>query len=1379
MPSSAHIKILFFLCIGCWPSNLLSQFDIETANFRHIGIADGLANPQVRSMLKGQRGFIWLGTVNGLVRYDGLHFKNYYHIYGDSTSISNNEIRGLVEDKDGFIYIGTAQGLNRFDPRTETFKAFFDDHPGDHVSQMSVQCLHYDGDKKIYIGEITRGLYVFDIEKEVFENYCPFPLKPTWQANREQNCVYSIHPDMADPDLLWLGMRKDKLFSFRKSTRQLREQYNPKIKHDSGFQDIIQNEPGVLWLGRYNGGIARFEVATGRLEEFYLDPKKYPKGTYGLQLVRELEWKSNHEIWVPFQEEGLWVFNTRTRSYQKMQPNLSNPRGWQSLKMHDVQSTHDGLTWFVHSKPTEAAITIYDPSANILTPFTISPTANTDQIPNYPMDMVFRESDQRYYLAIKGDQVQAFDKNWNYEYSLPLYSEPGKEQLYWSLYLDSQDRLWVNRKYQVWRLNDEKRQIEKFDIKSYGKLSFNGQFFISMLEGKDQNIWLGSVFSGLVKLDFKKDTLYQYADSTNTESNIAFNQRIHKIKEDINGHLWMATYSGLVKFDPIKEKFSYWQAGENELEGLVHNNIYDLEFDAQGRLWLVFTQGGVQVFDPTTEKFIRHYTRQDGLPTERIEKVTRDSNGQIWLSSVLGLIRYREVEDDFIFYGFADGIQETWVADHMASLDHKGWFYLGGVQNTFHRFHPDNLFTPPPPPIVFTGFKVHNEDYLRDTSIDFQKHIVLDYLQNNVTFEFAALNFHLPKKNRYAWQLEGVDKEWVYPKESRQSVNYTNLAPGKYTFRIKASNNEQVWNEEGRSIRLTITPPWWQTRWAYTTYVLLAMALLAGAFRLQRRRLNLQANLQLEQEEASRLKELDEVKSRMYANVTHEFRTPVTVILGMADEIRRRPEEQLYNRLGLIERNGRKLLGLVNQLLNMTRLEAGVLEYKPVCSDVVAFLREMVEGFRPFADSRELGLLFQSEMERLEMDFDPEKLERAMANLLSNAIKFTETGSVQVGISIKDNSLIINVKDTGIGISPEDLPKVFDRFYQTDASTARKWEGTGIGLSLAKDLVELMGGNISVKSDLGQGAVFTILFLIRQEAKQSDQPSPNTPLQKQAPVIGLPANAQEQSEQPFNTSDENSTPPLLLLIEDNRDIVEYLTICLREHYRLEIAFDGAEGLEKAFHLIPDIVLSDVMMPEKDGFEVCRTLKNDERTSHVPIVLLTAKAAVDDRLRGLRRGADAYLSKPFYKEELLVRLEQLVALRAKLQARYAHLSPPPEPVEEAFTQEDGFMQKVNALLDSHLSNADLSAEAFAQQIFLSRMQLHRKLKALTGRSTTAYIRWYRLCRSKELLEKTNWPIGRIALETGFSDVNYFSRSFDKEFGVRPSGYREQGGVGSDV
>ena len=635
--------------------------------------------------------------------------------------------------------------------------------------------------------------------------------------------------------------------------------------------------------------------------------------------------------------------------------------------------------------------------------------------------------------------------------------------------------------------------------------------------------------------------------------------------------------------------------------------------------------------------------------------------------------------------------------------------------------------------------------------------ITLAHNQNDLTLEYVGIHFDNPEKIQYQYKMEGVHEDWVKVGTER-TARFNNLQPGNYTFLVKAANADGVWNKTPSSLKIQILAPWYWDWWSKILYVALV---ISGSYALYQ----FQLKRRLETEETKRLQELDAVKSKMYTNITHEFRTPLAIIQGMTGELEGNEKAK-----ATIQRNSFNLLNLVNQMLDLSKLESGNLPIKMVQSDVINYLSYLTESFHSMAISKGILLHFLPKESVLYMDYDPDKLMKIMINLLSNAIKFTAHGG-HVYVQVKQvkkgksTSLCLEIRDTGIGIPKVEIDQIFDRFYQVDDSITRKGDGTGIGLAYTRELVKILKGKIEVDSILGKGSTFTVYLPIHRVAPMIF-PDATKDLIKKAKID------QGFTEKIKDTYVGDSNIPLVLIVEDNRDVKEYLATCLINSYQLAFASQGTEGIKKAIDLIPDIIISDVMMPEKDGFELCEYLKKDRHTSHIPIILLTAKADLDSKVLGFQKGADAYISKPFSKEELLIRMQQLIQLRKELQKRFGgtHQINQRKISDTKFALEIKFLEQVNQVIHTHLDNSNFDSTQLSKAVNMSASQLYRKLKAITGKSTAIYIRYRRLLVAKDLLETTDKTVSEITYLVGFKELAYFSKCFSEEFGISPSQVR---------
>jgi signal transduction histidine kinase/DNA-binding response OmpR family regulator/streptogramin lyase len=933
-------------------------------------------------------------------------------------------------------------------------------------------------------------------------------------------------------------------------------------------------------------------------------------------------------------------------------------------------------------------------------------------------------------------------------------------------------------------------------------------------EDSEKGIWFSGISATRAQLDGNGKVLefFSFVDHPYVNG-------ITQIAEDKHGNLWMSTWSaGVLRF----KKGEHWGEGEvtffTENEGLAFNNVQTIKSDSKGNLWLGTNNGLSFLSEKDLESdqpnFI-NFTTQDGLKSKIVYSVIEDDENNIWISTANEIGLFEALDDDksieipskipnYKFHSFdhLDGVHQTGFIWRSVFQDSQNRLWWGNAEGaTVLDLDAYNPPGDPPQNIQLLDLEINQQHIefgnLKDTayqntlrfgkvlshSIDhvskfnnYPTDLRLPYNINHLTFHFSAIDWDAPHKIRYSYRIEGLDDDWS-PLQSDPRADYRNLPPGKHTLKVKAIGEAQVWSDVFE-YRFTIRSPWWQTTWAYLGYALVIGLLGYWLYQFL-------LNRRLDKEEARRLRELDEVKTKLYTNITHEFRTPLTIIKGMNQKIIESPEKWLREGTKMISRNNDQLLRLINQILDLRKLESGKMKAHMVQADVIPFLKYLLESFHSYAQQKDIQIHFDSKPDECIMDFDPEKLQQIISNLMSNAIKFTKRGGQvdliveKVKHSLNTSStfdprpssfdLLIRVKDTGPGIPPDQLPRIFDRFYQVDDSATREGEGTGIGLAFTKALVQSLNGDIGVSSEVGNGSEFTIHLPISNKAERVEK-------QPEATGVSSLLTSLVGSEAPVSAPAGKTELPLILIVEDNDDVVQYLISCLEGQYQLDVAKDGQEGVEKALDGTPDLIISDVMMPRKDGFQLTEKLKTDIRTSHIPIILLTAKADVASKLTGLRRGADVYLRKPFHQEELLVRIEKLLELRKRLRKYYRSPfgeKPATGEVKEALDEEGiehQFVQKARQVVETNLTNYEFRVSDLHEQLNMSHSNLHRKLKALTGFSSGEFIHHVRLEKAKYLLRHTDEPISNIAYDTGYKDPAHFSRVFRKETGVSPSEFR---------
>lgn len=1371
-----------------WPI-LWSQTKNKTEVFDHLTTKDGLSYSRVRSFYQDKTGFIWIGTEAGLNRYDGYGFTVFKNRPDDPGSLRHNSVPALLEDSRERFWVGTRGGLQLLD----TEKSIFFPEPEDDAHPLSdighVLTLKEDRSGRLWVGAV-KGLFCLTLPDQTIpsteklqelheKGYLKvefFFADQTIPDGLNHNRIWTLEEDRAG--YLWIGTEAG-LHRYDPATRTISRWSASSVPGTEALSGVSiralqKDEKGRLWIGT-SDGLYRLSSDRSQAEVF-------KAGNSGLRnnFITQITRDGQGQLWIGADGGGLSRWEPETDRLISFLHEPNDPASIRDNNIEALYADREGGLWIGHHrgisywnryrKPFHYLVA--DGRRPGLSPGTIT---------------CFSERpDGNLWVGVDDGGVSLYDRKRGA--FRQLKHQPGNPQSLSdddvvSILEDSRGTVWIGS----WGggltkfVPEDSPEPLRGTFTHYhpgdGQGNFPAEEVWTIYEDRQGRIWIGTVDDGLIRHDPASGGFQSFQYRADDPYSLQQNW-VLDIREDYAGRLWVATTGGVSRLER-DGRFTNFPLEERG-DALA---VYDLLPESSGAFWLG-TREGLKLFDPE-EGIIQSWREEEGLSDNFVSCMLKDEKGYLWLGTGKGLSKFHPPTQSFRNYNEADGLQAgEFTGAHLEMSN--GEFVFGGI-NGFNIFHPDSIRDQSrAPAIVITGFKLFNRsvpvggasgDTLSFPSplyrhISATQEIRLRHWQDDISFEFAALNYLNPEKNRYKYRLEGYQVDWIEAETGQNFAFYTSLSPGTYTFRVIGTNNDGIWNKEGAALDIIIAAPWWNTWWAYFLYLLV----LGGSFfllwRNQQHRHRLQHDLELKRLQAEKLRELDETKSRLYTNITHEFRTPLTVILGMVDQIEKGKGNGLKESLNLIRRNGRQLLVFINQLLDLAKLESNHMRLEFIQGDAVAFLKYITESFHSMAAAKNLRLTVHSDRDEIIMDFDRDKLTQILSNLLSNAIKFTPPdGKVALSIALEEREktgafLVFSVSDTGAGI-PEDQQKhIFDRFYQVGSTGFRKEFGTGIGLALTRELVHLLKGDIRMESMPGRGSTFTVRLPVRREA-------PRAEVLPDKEVIALFQAGLGPVPYPGEPNAAGSPElPLLLIVEDNPDVRHFLVNSLWMHYRLIVAEDGRAGIAMATDQVPDIIVSDVMMPEKDGFELCDTLKKDNRTSHIPIVLLTAKVAVEDRIAGLERGADAYMAKPFHQTELMAQLQNLLEARRRLQERYLLLDKPAPRANRDEKVEDAFLLELRQIIERDMLRSDFSIEYLCRQMTMSRMQLHRKIKALTGRSTSLYIRSVRLQRARSLLSGADLNISQVAYEVGFDDPKYFSRVFSEEFGASPTAFRER-------
>ncbi|WP_304132303.1 two-component regulator propeller domain-containing protein [Ignavibacterium album] len=1366
--------------------------------FERITADNGLSSNYTSYIFQDKKGFLWISTEDGINRYDGYRFKHFRHLPGNKNSLSDYAAGHIYEDSKGNFWIATREGLNVFNPDTETFTHYNPTRDSTILlGSEKIVCTTEDKYGNIWIGT-RNGLGLFDPKTKSFTM---FQNNPSEKNSLTFNYVTSLLFDSKNN--LWVGTQAGlNKFDYKTNSFEVFLKNPQDIKSISGnlITSLFEDSKGNIWVGTNSGLNRLLSFEKGKAEFFAYQHNPENKNSISNNNVSKIAEDSKGNLWIGTIGGGVNIFNPSTNhftSYQNVEEDNT------SLSENNISSICIDKFENVWIGTYAAGINKYNPTKERFTLYQHSPIAKSKAAENN-VSAILIDDNNNLWLGSNGDGIKVYRSNNLFDENSFLFElkadSKGKNNLsnnnVTSIIQDKSGIIWIGTfGGGVNKYDPSQKKFEIFKHKQEDPKSLGNDFIHTIYEDSEGTIWVGTGLSGLNRYDKTANSFKRFRDNPKYPNSSKYlnSSEVTSILEDSKGYLWVGTSTGgLSRFDKKTESFVHFkhiQEGQNSISSNRINCIYE---DSKGRLWIGTFSGGLNLYNEKENSFI-HYLEKDGLASNTVQSITEDEKGNLWITTINGISNFDPDKKTFKNFDESDGLQGKVFNERTVFKNLKaGLIYFGGEEglNVYSSNSINEIKKIPA--IVLTDFKVFN----KSTSIKYYSMnesdkteingIELDHDENVFSFEFAALDFTSPEKNQYRYMLEGFDKDWINS-GNRREVNYTNLDPGIYIFKVKGTNSDGYWNEEGLVVNLVINPPFWKTWWAYTIYFILAAV---GFFALRKYELNrvkLRNDLRLKEFEAKKLLEVDELKSRFFANISHEFRTPLTIILGSLEKLQSKIEGNSNRKeLDVMKRNSSRLLQLINQLLELSRIESGNVKLQAAESDILKFLSRIVASFSSLANQKSIKLTFNNipvdkiqTSEEILIYFDKKKLETVFYNLLSNAIKFSsEEATIDVSISKADDKVKISFLNTGIEIPTEKIDKVFDRFYQVDDSGTRNFEGTGIGLSLVKEYVELHKGKVEVESHNNR-TIFTVrLPLGKNHLSAEEIAGDEDVILSEAKNLML---NEKESEDDFISSsskiemNKDQHPidkTIILVVEDNPDLREMIKENLSVAYSVIEAENGIKGLKLAEAHIPDLIISDIMMPEMDGYELSRKIKTNEKTNHIPVILLTAKAETKDKLEGLETGADDYLIKPFNSDELKVRVKNLIRLRKQLREKYQSqmLIKPSEVIIPS--SQKLFVDKLTSIIEKNISNEDFSVEKLCDEIGMSRTQLHRKIKAITNNSTSEFIRNFRLQRAAELLAQDAGNIAEISYQVGFSSQAYFTKTFQELYKQTPLEYKRQ-------
>ncbi|PZX54842.1 hybrid sensor histidine kinase/response regulator transcription factor [Algoriphagus chordae] len=1340
-----------------WSGTVVAQSEVEKLVFRNLDESLGLSNSNILSIIRDADGMMWYGTAYGLYRYDGTRTKIFLNTK-DSTSISHNDIQKMFVGPKDELWVKSVNGVfdiynpeeNHFSRGVTVFSSTY------HLASDSVGMLMKDRQNRFWFTHPAKGISIYDESTGETAYVKKNEEKGSLTSNQvvaiseaPDGLIWVVHSsgaiDLLDPNRLIVTMTlrlpKDEIpvaasyeimidsdgdawiidperdlgvFFIDGYTHEIevnQEERGQFRLNNNMVKTIIEAKKGQIWLGTDHGGINVLDKNTGSVK--YLNGENVQDNSMPHNVVYSL-YKDNEDIiWVGTHKKGVAYYHQGLLRFSHVRKNFSDIN---SLPFNDVNAFAEDSLGNLYIGTNGGGLYYHNRKTNTYKHYKHNPDTKNSLTGDVIVDLMI-DHDGILWIGTYLNGLGSFNgkdfKNYHYQPE-DVSGIPGPS---------------------IWKLFED----------STGK------------------IWIGTLRSGISMLDVDRKVFHNYpAGSPPFFTN---NQYITGFAEDKAGNIWVSGGSGLNMLNYETGQHAFYS--ESQSNGLLNSNTTDLFMDSNGILW-VTALDGLYYFNTTDSSFV-HYGEAEGLPTSYLVDLVEDDASNLWISSQMGL-SYAEINRDvnpfsITFQNFdqKDGLQAALFNKNAALKTSKNEFIFGGP-NGYNIFKTENFaFERNNPKVVFTDFQLFNEDVnvgdelsnriLLPKALEKMDQLVLKHDENIFSIGFSALNFLYPEKNKYRYKLLGFNDDWIYLNDDLAKVTFTNLDPGNYTLVVQPGTVLDGWSLYEYKLDIKILAPFWKTPIAYFLYLIAVLAIIFY-FRhqmLTRQRENFDREQALR--ESKRVQELDRLKTKFFTNLSHEFRTPLSLILTPTEHLISETENTgLLSQYKIIQRNARRLLKLINQLLDVKNIENGGLAFHPSEGDVVQFIKDCVADFHELSENKHIHLNFETNTHGQQAIFDPDKLEKVLFNLLSNAFKFTqEDGAITVALELQQENeengiLILSVSDTGVGISKEDQENIFERFYTTEGHKQQLNQGSGIGLSLVQDFARTMKGEIRVESEPGMGSVFSLII----------------PL-----VLIIPDDWEEEDEVVVNEGGD--LKEVILLAEDHVEFRNYLKDCLSKNYQVLTANNGLQGWELAQQHIPDLIISDFMMPQMDGKEFCQKVKGDIKTSHIPVILLTAKKSEETMVQSLDSGCNLYLTKPFNLEILQLNVKNLLRERNLIQEQNRNKIQINASEVKVTSLDDQLIQKAVAVVEKYMEDPQLSVEFLSKELGMSRVHLYKKLQSITGKSPIEFIRLIRLKRASQLLAKSQLNISEIAYMVGYNNAKYFAKHFKAEFSMLPSEY----------
>ena len=1320
--------ILTFLLVFC----TLIVTAGKPLSFAKYQVEEGLSHNTVWCVLQDSYGFMWFGTRDGLNCFDGKNFRIYRNDAKNSFSLGNNYVRALFEDEEHNLWIGTNKGLYIFNRKTETF-SFFSERTEDGVLISSnVNKIIKSNNGDIWIATLGQGIFIYQPAKDILV-----------QNTQYTSFVWNLLKTPSGNILA--TSRENGVIYFDKSGRYLRS-FIPNDRNNIDVEALCYHN-NTLWFGMGADGFYKLDLKTGRIESI-----NKANQAVTVSNIRKIFPYSKDELWVGG-DNGLYLYSIKTNIFTRID-DPSNPKSLSDQSIYDIFRDREGGLWVStyfggvnylpkNSKPFEHYFPLY--KSGSLTGKAISQFCE-DKTGN--IWIATEDGGLNYFntKTLKTEDYSSLSTKNNFTY----------HNIH-SLMLDG-EKLWIgtfSRGIDV--LDLKTKTLTNYKHSRFDTKSICDNAIYALYKDSRGDIWVGTAW-GLSKFN-RSDNSFTLV------SEIGGMAHIFDIKEDSRGFLWFATYNtGVFRLNPYSGNWKHFTHIIGDPNSIVGNNVISLFEDNRHTMWFGTEGNGLCYFDNKLLSFVPFDPENNILPNPVIYSIEQDEFSNFWIASNAGLVRINPyTKKNPTVFTKTDGLQSNQFNFRSSLKAKDGKLYFGGI-NGFNAFFPKTFTENKYVPIVrISDFRLFNksitmndEDSPLKGPIYELKKLKLKYNQNTFSFSFVSMSYQAPDKNQFIYKMDGVDKNWISVENGKNTAYYTNLSPGTYTFRVKGTNNDGVWSKEEAVLKVRILPPFWKSWVALLLYFALIVFAIIQLFKWWRSQLSREHNERLKEYHVQQEKESYLSKINFFTNLAHEIRTPLTLIKLPLDRIISSGDGNTETKkyLSTIDKNADYLLNLINQLLDFRKTEEVEFKLHPINCTINELARDNFGRFKLTAQIK--GIEFELLVPDVDLisAVDPEAFSKIISNLLSNALKYAKS---KIGLKLKvfDNHFELSIYDDGKGILEVEKNRIFDFFYQTENSE----KGTGIGLAFARTLTEKHNGTLEQFNNEKGGSTFIISIPIKT-VNQTDKTSALTQILDEYPLYSSPLTETE------NIIQNSLNTVHLLLVEDNTELLHLTADYLKDFYQVHLACNGKEALTVVVDETIDIIVSDIMMPEMDGYQLCEAIKSDTNYCHIPIILLTAKTTIEAKIQGLEYGSDAYLEKPFSLEHLRTQINNLLHSRQQLRDLFAS-SPLLPNTDIAVTQKDkDFVERLNVAIESHLQDINFSIDTLSEILFMSRSNFYRKIKSISGMSPNDYLKMIRLKKAAELLLKQEYRINEVYEQVGFSSSSYFAKCFKEQFSILP-------------